>query len=99
MNLAVDAFNLFNRPNVDEVTSVYGSPVFCGTTPAIPRHYNDGISRAIQAQSGSTACPVGDGASHSRRGKLCLHSHYAHGGSELFNPTRAFLMFVHTCST
>lgn len=62
MNLAVDAFNLFNRPNVDEVTSVYGSPVFCGTTPAIPRHYNDGISRAIQAQSGSTACPVGDGA-------------------------------------
>ena len=59
LNLAFDAFNLFNRPNVDEVTSVYGSPVFCGSTPAIPRHYNDGISRAIQSQSGSTACPDG----------------------------------------
>ena len=30
MNLAFDAFNVLNRPNVDEVTSVYGSPVFCG---------------------------------------------------------------------
>ncbi len=56
---AFDAFNLFNRPNVDEVTSVYGSPVFCGTTPAIPRHYKDGVSRAVQAQSGSMACPNG----------------------------------------
>jgi Carboxypeptidase regulatory-like domain/TonB dependent receptor len=56
---AFDAFNLFNRPNVDEVTSVYGSPVFCGTTPTIPRHYNDAVSRAIQAQSASTACPNG----------------------------------------
>ena len=59
MNLAFDAFNLFNRPNVDEVTSVYGSPVFCGSTAAIPRHYNDGISRAIQTQSSATACPDG----------------------------------------
>ncbi|MFZ0980021.1 MAG: TonB-dependent receptor, partial [Candidatus Acidiferrales bacterium] len=32
---AVDAFNLLNRANVDQVFSVYGSPVFCG---AIPRH-------------------------------------------------------------
>src|SRR5262249_29025411 len=38
MNLAFDAFNVFNRPNVDEVTSVYGSPVFCG---AIPHQYKD----------------------------------------------------------
>jgi Carboxypeptidase regulatory-like domain/TonB dependent receptor len=59
MELAFDAFNLLNRPNVDEVTSVYGSPVFCGATPAIPRHYNDAISRSIQAQSGATACPNG----------------------------------------
>ena len=59
MELAFDAFNVLNRPNVDEVTSVYGSPVFCGATPAIPRHYKDAISRAIQAQSGSTACPFG----------------------------------------
>ncbi|HTR26716.1 MAG TPA: TonB-dependent receptor [Terriglobales bacterium] len=60
MNLAFDAFNLLNRPNVDEITSVYGSPVFCGSTPTIPRHYNDGVSRAIQEQSGGTACPVSD---------------------------------------
>jgi hypothetical protein len=56
--LAFDAFNLFNRPNVDEVTSVYGSPVFCGSPALIPRHYNDAITRSIQQQSGSTACPV-----------------------------------------
>jgi len=59
VNLAFDAFNLLNRPNVDEVTSVYGSPVFCGTTPTIPRHYNDAVTRAIQRQDASTACPSG----------------------------------------
>lgn len=59
VNLAFDAFNLLNRPNVDEVTSVYGSPVFCGTTPTIPRHYNDAVTRAIQRQDPSTACPSG----------------------------------------
>ena len=48
---------VLNRPNVDEVTSVYGSPVFCGATPTIPRHYNDGVSRAIQAQSGLYGLP------------------------------------------
>ena len=56
MTLAVDAFNLPNRPNVDEVTSVYGSPVFCGG--GIPQHYNDSLTRAIQ--QGSVACPVGN---------------------------------------
>ena len=56
MNLAFDAFNVFNRPNVDEVTSVYGSPVFCG---AIPQHYNDATTRAIQQGAASTACPFG----------------------------------------
>jgi hypothetical protein len=56
MNLAFDAFNLLNRPNVDEVTSVYGSPVFCG---AVPQHYNDATTRAIQQQGSSVACPVG----------------------------------------
>ncbi len=58
LDVSVDAFNFLNRSNVDEVTSVYGSPVFCG---AIPRHYRDATSRAIQAGTG-TACPVGDGA-------------------------------------
>ena len=53
---AVDAFNILNRSNVDQVFSVYGSPVFCG---AIPHHYRDSTSRAIQAGSGSVACPNG----------------------------------------
>ena len=56
-NFAFDAFNLLNRPNVDEVTSVYGSPVFCGG--AIPRRYNDATTLAIQRQDPSTACPFG----------------------------------------
>jgi len=57
VNLAFDAFNLLNRPNVDEVTSVYGSPVFCG---GIPHHYNDAMTLAIQHGSSSVACPVGN---------------------------------------
>ena len=36
LNFSVDAFNLLNHPNIDEVSSVYGSPVFCGASPAIP---------------------------------------------------------------
>jgi len=59
IDLAIDAFNVLNRPNVDEVTSVYGSPVFCGTTPTIPLHYNDATSQAIQLQAASTVCPAG----------------------------------------
>ena len=48
-----DAFNLFNRDNVDEVFSVYGSPVFCGD---VPEHYQDDASKAIQ--NGQAACPA-----------------------------------------
>jgi outer membrane receptor protein involved in Fe transport len=59
LDLSFDAFNVLNRPNVDEVTSVYGSPVFCGTTPTIPLHYNDATSQAIQLQAASTVCPAG----------------------------------------
>jgi len=54
LDLAVDAFNFLNRPNVDEVTSVYGSPAFCGGSPVIPRHYKDATTHAIQA--GSISC-------------------------------------------
>jgi len=61
MNLAFDVFNVLNRSNVDEVTSVYGSPVFCGTPALVPRKYNDSITKAIQQSSASTACPIGDG--------------------------------------
>jgi outer membrane receptor protein involved in Fe transport len=50
LDVSVDAFNLFNRANVDEVTSIYG-PVFCG---AIPGHYKDAATLAIQ--SGSVSC-------------------------------------------
>ncbi len=59
LDLSVDAFNVLNRPNVDEVSSVYGSPVFCGTTPVIPLHYKDSVTSAIQQQAASTACPAG----------------------------------------
>jgi hypothetical protein len=45
IDVAVDAFNAFNRPNVDEVDSVYTSPDFCG---AAPHNYKDAISRKIQ---------------------------------------------------
>ena len=59
IELSVDAFNLLNRPNVDEVTSVYGSPVFCGTTPTVPGRYKDATTIAIEQGAASTACPVG----------------------------------------
>jgi hypothetical protein len=56
LDLAMDAFNLFNHPNVDEVSSVYGSPAFCGASPAIPKHYNDATTRAIQQGAASVSC-------------------------------------------
>lgn len=55
--LAMDVFNVPNRANVDEVTSVYGSPVFCG---GVPQHYNDAMTRAIQQGSSAVSCPVGN---------------------------------------
>jgi hypothetical protein len=53
LELALDAFDVFNRQNINEVTSVYGggTPDFCG---AIPTHYNDAASQAIQ--QGRVAC-------------------------------------------
>jgi hypothetical protein len=57
LELSVDAFNLFNRPNVDEVTSVYGSPVFCGGV--VPTRYKDATTLAIETQSASMVCPAG----------------------------------------
>jgi hypothetical protein len=53
LNLTFDAFNLLNRSNVDEVFSVYGSPIFCG---AVPTAYKDATSVAIQ--HGQMACPA-----------------------------------------
>jgi outer membrane receptor protein involved in Fe transport len=56
LDLSFDAFNLLNHPNVDEVSSVYGSPAFCGASPAIPKHYNDATTRAIQQGAASVSC-------------------------------------------
>jgi hypothetical protein len=53
LDLIFDAFNLLNRPNVDEVFTVYGSPIFCGD---VPRNYKDAASLAIQ--NGQSACPA-----------------------------------------
>jgi len=56
LNLTVDAFNLLNRPNVDEVNYIYGSPAFCGASPAVPKHYKDATTLAIQQGSASVSC-------------------------------------------
>jgi outer membrane receptor protein involved in Fe transport len=63
LDLIVDAFNVLNRPNVDEVTSVYGAAVFCGTGP-IPQRYKDAGTRDVQEQAiafdtgtGPPTCP------------------------------------------
>jgi len=53
LDLMFDAFNLFNRQNVDEVFSVYGSPIFCG---GVPQHFGDAPS--LQAQAGQAVCPA-----------------------------------------
>jgi len=41
LNLSIDAFNLFNRANVDEVFTVYGAPDFIGPPPT---HFGDHIT-------------------------------------------------------
>ena len=63
LDLMVDAFNVLNRPNVDEVTSVYGAAVFCGSG-AIPQRYKDAGTIATQNQAiafdtgtGPPTCP------------------------------------------
>ena len=50
LELAVDAFNLLNRANVDEVFSVYGAPDFIG---AVPKHYKDGTPTPANPSFGS----------------------------------------------
>ena len=56
LDLAMDAFNILNRANVDQISSVYGSPVFCGGV--IPKQYNDATTIAIQHGAASSACPA-----------------------------------------
>ncbi len=40
LNLSLDAFNIFNRANIDEVFSVYGAPDFIPGN--VPTHFGDG---------------------------------------------------------
>jgi len=58
IEFAVDVFDLFNRPNVNEVTSVYGTYNFCGGT--VPVRYKDTASLAIQSNPISFigSCPA-----------------------------------------
>jgi outer membrane receptor protein involved in Fe transport len=56
LDFGVDAFNLLNHANVDEINPIYGSPAFCGANPAIPQRYNDATTRAIQQGAPSVSC-------------------------------------------
>ncbi|HSY58877.1 MAG TPA: TonB-dependent receptor [Terriglobales bacterium] len=63
LDLIADAFNLLNRPNVDEVTSVYGAAVICGGT-AVPKNFKDRATIETQQQAiafdegtGGPTCP------------------------------------------
>ncbi|RMG44492.1 MAG: hypothetical protein D6723_19280, partial [Acidobacteria bacterium] len=40
----IEFFNLFNRPNVTEVNTVYGAPDFIGP---VPQHFRDGVAGAV----------------------------------------------------
>ena len=51
IELAVDSFNLFNRANVNEVTSVYGTYNFCG---GVPTRYKD--ANTVAVQTGQANC-------------------------------------------
>jgi len=51
IELSFDAFNLLNRQNVDEVTSVYGSPDFFGAP--VPQHFADGTGSPANPSFGS----------------------------------------------
>jgi outer membrane receptor protein involved in Fe transport len=57
--LSVDSFNLLNHPNMDELNSIYGSPVFGCGTPTIPKHFNDATTLAIQQGSPTVSCLAG----------------------------------------
>jgi hypothetical protein len=64
LDLMVDAFNVLNRPNVDEVTSVYGAAVFCGSGP-VPMRYKDAGTVATEQEAiafdtgaGPPTCPL-----------------------------------------
>jgi carboxypeptidase family protein/TonB-dependent receptor-like protein len=49
ISVSFDAFNLFNRTNVDEVFSVYGAPDFVSALGAPPTHFGDGAKSPSEA--------------------------------------------------
>ena len=55
LDLAVDAFNVFNRPNVDEVNYDLRFARFLRSL-GDSKHYNDATTRAIQQGSASVSC-------------------------------------------
>jgi outer membrane receptor protein involved in Fe transport len=58
IDIALDVFNTFNRPNVNEVTSVYGTYNYCGGQ--VPTRYKDAASLKIQKDPTSFigSCPA-----------------------------------------
>lgn len=56
LQLIADAFNALNRPNADEVFSVYGTYDFC--SGLVSKHYKDSVSVAMQ-NFGVAGCPAG----------------------------------------
>ena len=58
IDVALDVFNAFNRPNVNEVTSVYGTYNFCNGQ--VPTRYKDPASRVIETNPDSFigSCPA-----------------------------------------
>jgi outer membrane receptor protein involved in Fe transport len=58
IDVALDVFDLLNRPNVNEVTSVYGTYNFCGGV--VPTRYKDAASLKIQTNPNSFigSCPA-----------------------------------------
>jgi len=57
LQLMADVFDLLNRPNVDEVYSVYGTYDFCGLL--VPHHFKDAVSRLAQSGAQFGTCPAG----------------------------------------
>jgi hypothetical protein len=40
LDVSAEIFNLFNRPNVEAIDTVYGSPTFLGP---VPQRFGDGV--------------------------------------------------------
>jgi hypothetical protein len=50
---SVEVFNLFNRPNVNGIDTVYGTPDFLGP---IPQRFGDGVSSPANPTFGTPNC-------------------------------------------